>query len=357
MFRRTKPHHAIADVSDIRQLLADSDPAAGDLGATAPARLALIREQISREPAVTPDRRTWWPSRHQRQRRRVVITCIAVPALLAATGAGWALAAQPAASRVTAAVVCYSLPHLPQNGVSENAGGGADDGVAPAVMCARQWAAGDIIPGVHRVPHQLAACAVSRLGVIGVFPDTTCAALHLPVVPAGYDAAARRFFALSSALGTGLVGNGSRPRCVAEPAAASYIRQTARKHGFGSWRVILPAVVEPGLCWQAQEDPASHTISVVPQEGVYAPGNGPARIIQQVMDPLESTARCRAGSKPESTAAIRRELRTRLRTAGYGNWTVTVAGLPDSRSTPCYVLGGFSADRRVIYINSVGIGG
>jgi hypothetical protein len=40
-------------------------------------------------------------------------------------------------------VVCYSLPHLAQNGVSENAGGGTDDGVAPTVMCARQRAAGE----------------------------------------------------------------------------------------------------------------------------------------------------------------------------------------------------------------------
>jgi hypothetical protein len=89
---------------------------------------------------------------------------------------------------------------------------------------------------------------------------------------------------------------------------------------------------------------------------VYAPGNAPARIIHQVMDPLESTARCRPGAKPESTTAVRRELRTRLRAAGLGNWTIRVAGLPDSRSDPCYVTGGFSWRQRVIYINSVGIG-
>jgi hypothetical protein len=357
MLRRTMQDQAIGDISEIRRLLAGTDPGAGELGATAPARLALIREQISTEPAVTPGRRTWWPSRHQRQRRRVVITCMAVPALVAATGAGWALAAQPAASRVTDAVVCYSLPHLPQNGADETGGGGADDGVAPTVMCARQWAAGEIVPGVHRVPRRLAACAVPSLGMIGVFPDTTCAALHLPDLPAGYITAARRFFALDRALGAGLVGSGSRPRCLSEPAAASYIRQTARKHGFASWRIILPAVVEPQLCWQAQADPASHTISVVPQDGVYARRNGPARIIQQVMDPLESTARCRAGSKPESTAAVIRELRTRLRTAGYGNWTVAVVGLPDSRSNPCYVTGGFSFSQRVVDINSIAWGG
>lgn len=87
---------------------------------------------------------------------------------------------------------------------------------------------------------------------------------------------------------------------------------------------------------------------------MYAPGNGPARIIQQVMDPLYSTARCRAGSKPESTAAVSRELRTRLRAAGYGHWTVAVVGLPGSKSDPCYVTGGFSFSQRVVDINSVG---
>jgi hypothetical protein len=224
-------------------------------------------------------------------------------------------------------------------------------------MCAGQWAAGEIVPGIHRVPDRLAACAVTSLGVIGVFPDTTCAALRLPEVPAGYGSAAQRFFALARALEAGLVGSGSTPRCVSEPAAASYVRQTARKHGFASWRIILPAVAEPQLCWQAQADPAAHTISVVPQPGVYAPGNGPARVIRQVMDPLYSATRCRVGSKPESTAGVSRELRARLRTAGYGNWTVTVVGLPDSRSAPCYVTGGFSGNQPVIDINSVGISG
>ena len=60
---------------------------------------------------------------------------------------------------------------------------------------------------------------------------------------------------------------GSGPRCVSEPAAATYVRQTPRKHGFANWRIILATVVEPQLCWQAQPDLATHTISVVPQQG------------------------------------------------------------------------------------------
>jgi hypothetical protein len=353
---RIRQDRAAADISVIRQMLTGTDPVAGELAESVPDRLALIREQIRAESAVTADGRTWWPTRHQRQRRRVVITCMAVPALLAATGGGWALAVQPAASRVTDAVVCYSLPHLPQRGVSESFGGGSDDGVAPTRMCAEQWAAGGIIPGVRRVPHRLAACALISLGMIGVFPDTTCATLHLPNVPAGYKLASRRFFALTRALND-LVGSGSKPRCVSEPAAAAYIRQAARKYGFASWRIIPPTAMQPKLCWQAQPDPASHTISIVPTPGMYAPGNGPAEVIQRVMDPLYSVTRCRPGGKPESTAAIIRELRTRLRQAGYGNWTVAVAGLPDSRSYPCYVSGGFSVNPRVVYINSIGIGG
>lgn len=80
--------------------------------------------------------------------------------------------------------------------------------------------------------------------------------LYARVVAAGYDTAARQFFALARALGAGLVGSGSRPRCVSEPAAASYVRQTARKYGFAGWRIIPPTVAEPQLCWQAQADPA-----------------------------------------------------------------------------------------------------
>lgn len=53
MFRRFVQDQAIGDISEIRRLLAGTDPAAGELGATAPARLALIREQISTGPAVT----------------------------------------------------------------------------------------------------------------------------------------------------------------------------------------------------------------------------------------------------------------------------------------------------------------
>ena len=356
MFRRTTHDQLTADITQARQLLAGIDPAAGELDDSAAEHLARIRTLVSAEPAVTAGKRTWWPARRQRQRRRVIITGIAVPALLAATGAGWALAAQPAASRVTNAVVCYSRPHLPLAGVSENAAGGSDNGVPPAVMCARQWAAGDVIPGVHRVPRVLAACAVPGLGDIGVFPDTSCQALDLPGVPAGFDTAARKFSALSNALAKGLTGTASAPRCASEPAASAYIRQTARRYGFGRWRIALPAVTEPGLCWQAQPDPVSHTIAVLPQPGVYAPGNGPAQIIQRVMDPLYSAGRCRAGRTPESTAAVVRELRARLRAAGYGNWTVTVVGLPTSVATPCYVSGGFTASRRVVDINSVGVG-
>jgi hypothetical protein len=350
---RIRPHQAAADISEIRQLLAGTDPVAGEQAATAGHRLALIRQQIRAQAAVPAGGRTWWPARRRRQRRRVVMTCIAVPALLAATGAGWVLAAQPAASRVTAAVVCYSGPHLPQAGVSEDFGGGSNDGESPARMCARQWAAGEIIPGIHQVPHRLAACAVPSLGLVGVFPDTSCAKLHLPDVPAGYELASRRYYALSRALTAGLVGAGSKPRCVSEPAAVSYVRLTARRYGFATWRIIPPTGVQPKLCWQAQPDPASHTISIDPQPGVYAPGNGPAEIIERVMDPLYSPARCRPGNKPESTAAISHELRTRLRQAGYGNWTVAVEGLPDSRSYPCYVTGGFTASKHVVYINSL----
>ncbi len=338
-------------IAEIQSLLAGTDPAAAELTGAESAQLGLLGAEVTAAPAAASYRRTWWP---RRQYREVVVASIAVPVLLAGTAAGWVIAASPSPGQLTNAVVCYSLPHPPENGVSENAAGGTDSGIGPVLFCARQWAAGEVVSGVHRVPLHLAACAMPKLGDVGVFPDTSCAALHLPPVPAGFVSAVREFTALQNALIRGLLGSNSGPRCVSEPAAVSYTRRIAARYGSGRWRIIQPKVVLPGSCWQAQADPVTRVIDIFPQPGSYARGNEVARIVKQVMAPLYSQLRCRSGNKPESAAAIRRELLGRLLAAGFKGCKVAVVGEPASKLAPCYVSGGLSMTTRRADINSIG---
>jgi hypothetical protein len=339
-----------ADIAEIQSVLTGTDPAAAEPTEADSARLSLLSEQVT-TAGETPGRgRTWWPARQYRRHRKFVITSIAVPAVVAGTAAGWVIAASPAPSQLTNAVVCYSKPHPPEKGVSETAGGGTDPGIAPVAFCARQWASGQLIPGVHRAPH-LVACAMASLGIVGVFPDTTCAALHLPPVPAGFTAAVRKFTALQNAL---VSPAGSR--CLGESAAMAATRRIAAAHGFGSWRIIEPKTVPPGLCWHAQAQPQTHVIDILPQDGTYPRSNEVARIVEQVMAPLWSQRRCRPGSKPESAAAIRSELLTRLHAAGISGWKVVVESPPTSKIVPCYVSAGPEMGVRVVPLNNVAWG-
>jgi hypothetical protein len=321
-------------VSDIQALLGDASTTTADPDDATSSRLTRIRQAIIARPRTSGRGRTWWPDRPQRKRRRVVLGCIAVPALLGATAAGWAIAASPPANRLTSAVVCYSLPHLPEQGISESAAGGTDDGLSPTVFCARQWAAGQVAAGVHHVPASLAACANPGLGEVAVLPDTTCAAVHLPPLPADYDQAARQFDALDNALIDGLTGRGSQTRCVSEPAAVSFTRQALRSHGFGSWKIIAPQRASGAMCWQAQPAPATHTIQIVPQPGVYPPSVTRAeQVIRGTLSVPAGT--CRSGSAPEGAAITIRRLTTALQHAGDGTWKVTLQQ-PATRQLPCY---------------------
>ena len=289
-----------AAVSDIQSLAGDTDPVPAEFDHATQLRLAQVRQHIT---AATPApgraparlaRRPWQP---RRRNRRVVLASIAVPALLAATAAGWAIATTPA-SHVTGAVICYSLPHLPQRGSSEYAAFGVGRG-DPTARCARQWAAGQVVPGVRRVPSILVACAHPSLGDVAVFPDTTCAALHLAPLPAGYARAARRFDALAAALKEGLIGHGSQRRCASEPEALSFTRQTARAHGFGHWRIVPPPPADiNSACWQAQANPDSHTIEIVQRPGTYPPAI--ARVERTIRATLSvPKGACRSGASPQ----------------------------------------------------------
>ncbi len=260
-------------ISDVRALLGAAEVTTISLDNGARSRLATIRQAIIAEERTAGQRRVWWPARPWRRHRRLIVGSLAVPASLAAMAAGWAIATAPPASRVTLAVICYSLPHLPQQGISESAAGGIGGALTPTAMCASQWQAGDVVAGVHQAPASLVACSNPGLGEVAVFPDTTCAAAGLPPLAAGYERAARRFDAFSDALMRGLIGGGREPRCVSEAAAVSFTRKTARTHGFGSWPIISPRHAGGPACWQAAPDPATHTIQIAVQPGVLPPAS------------------------------------------------------------------------------------
>src|SRR5450432_587231 len=92
MFHKTP---AGSDMADIRDRLAGTDPAQGELDRDSVARLAGIGDRIGARtvaaPAYRRQERAWWPGRPAPRRRRAMITFVAVPALLAASAAGWAI--------------------------------------------------------------------------------------------------------------------------------------------------------------------------------------------------------------------------------------------------------------------------
>jgi hypothetical protein len=350
MFSRSSKDAGIREaVDDIQLLLGDSSGATTELSDAARARLQQTRQAITAGPRPADQGSRWRPGGARRRHRRLVITSVAVPALLAATAAGWAITTSRPASRVVSEVDCYSSASLIQ---PHHSGSGrelttASRGQSPTAICAREWAGVD--PHAHGVP-PLVACELpvahpNRLyteGVIGVFPNTTCAALHLPPLPAGYQLAARRLSKLNRYLDTGLTGTLSRPRCVNGSATAAYVRQALARFGFTNWRVTSPRGHAPGQarptnCWAGYIDAPAHAVQI---ERLYLPGApssvGPERVITRTLH-VPSSA-CHPGATPQDAAATSLKLRTALRQAGYGRWRVIV-DMKTSAADPCYQQG------------------
>ena len=103
---------------------------------------------------------------------------------------------------------------------------------------------------------------------VGVFPDTSCAALRLQPLPGGYQRAAAAFSALVDHLDAQL----SRSKCVSEPQATAYARQALRAYGFTGWRVTGYRPGPGTRCAMFAADSERHTILVtsVPGQGVEA---------------------------------------------------------------------------------------
>jgi hypothetical protein len=258
-------------VTDLRALLG-TGPEAADTEEPDRARLAELRQAIMSQPRAA--RRPWpWPARRpgRAPRRRAVVAGLALPVLLGATAAGWALSAAPPASRVADGVACYLQPYLPNHG--HHRSGGAyitiSSGASPITVCARMWAEADSRARHPYVPGHLIACSMPpdrnantvTMGGAAVLPDTTCAAVHLPPLPAGWDQAARRIFDLEAAL------QRVNRHCQTEPVAEAAARRILIQRGFAGWVVTTPWGTTSKMghgCWEGQADSSAHAVQVLP---------------------------------------------------------------------------------------------
>jgi hypothetical protein len=350
---RSRPEFDRA-VTDIQALLDGTGP---DTGEPDGARLARIRQAVTAQQQTPGRRRPWWPRRPQRRHRRLVITCVALPVVLGATAAGWAVAAGSSPA-IRGIVLCAGSVRLHAHGWAVRS-----EGLSPATLCGRAWASGKLTDGhpVRPVP-RLAACAkigsqnpdyVGGGGVI-VYPDTTCAAMHLSPVPAGYDQAVRLMARLEHYLGAG-----SRAHCLSVPEADAYARGAVARFDLTGWVVTnpwgtgAPAGFAPQGCWEAQPDGAAHAVQVLPIPGTSPPtpkaAVGPLKVMGRVLS--VPRASCRPGDPPQRAAAVARTLRAALRRAGYGHWGVLVSKATSGR-LPCYRMNWYSVSRRQVYITA-----
>lgn len=314
MFRKMSTR-TDTDIAAIRAVLASADPAGDELDAAAAARLAGIRQAItSHVPAAhgsesagrrpvksrpAPGRRL---ERLGQRRRRALAAAVAIPVLLAATAAGWEIANIRTATQVTDGVGCYAAASLRASTIIARA-----TGQDPTSICARYWADG-VITGKrsHHVP-SLVACVLPNGGAVGVFPGTTCAALHLQPLPVGYRQAARQFSALSAGLGAWFRAS----RCVPEAAAVAHVREALRQHGLKGWRVVgykpMPRSID-GPCATFTAESRTHTIQVEP-----VAGQGVEAVTIPALHRPSST--CGPGRAPERATTVTRQLRAALRAA------------------------------------------
>lgn len=327
MFRKSTCTHT--DISAIRAVLANADPAGGELDATAAARLARMRHAITSDATASPGslRAGHRPGKFRtvHGRRRAVITSLAIPVLLAASAAGWEIVGTMTASQVTSGIGCYAAASLHASATVVDA-----TGQAPTIICARYWSDG-VVSGKrsHHVP-ALVACVLPHSGTVGVFPETSCSALGLQPLPGGYRQAARQFSALSAALRARFGAS----RCVPETVAVADVRQALRQHGFSGWRVVgykpMPHSIN-GPCADFIAESRTHTVRVVP-----APGQGAESVSVPALNMPSSD--CTPGHAPENARTVTRQLQAALRAAGYGQWKVVIVN-PASTRQPCYSPG------------------
>lgn len=320
-----------ADAADIRSLLAGTDPAADTPGAETSGRLSRIRDGITSTDSAAAQStqkarmtRAWWPNLpvRRRQRRTIVIYAV-IPALLAVTGAAWAVTSS--SSTPSGNVFCYSSASLHPSGIL---GGVVSKDQTPVAFCASKWAIGAVTgdPHSHTVP-PLVACVAPA--AIGVFPHTTCAALGLQPLSARYLRAAQHLATLSAYLARRI----NLSTCMAEPRAAEIARQALTRYGYHGWRVTGYRPDPVAECATMGVNNANHTVFLIGLPGPNSPGARYDAVFQRL------NAHCTPGSKPVSARKLIRGMLAALRAEGYPGWTVVVSGAPTSRKQPCYTIG------------------
>jgi hypothetical protein len=288
-----------------------------------PAHRQTIRDRVLAEiaaakpicPASAPGPSAGAAPRRPR-RRRIIAAAVVLPTAGLLAAAGWTLATIRQAAQVTGSIGCYASPSLHSSINVINS-----TGTSPVALCAQQWQAGTVA-GPVKVTPSLAACVLPKGNVIGVFPDTTCAKLHLQPLPPGYASAAKNFAAMRNQLVSEL-GESGNTTCVSETKALSLVRSALHTYGYTAWKVTTNGF------GSFTPDPEHHQIVVVGEETpAFASAINSATEAQR--------ASCKPGDPPERAAAAETLFHQALKTAGYGNWTVTASPGVTTRQQPCY---------------------
>lgn len=325
-----------ADIRAIRTLLAAADPASNALAAADLEHLDDLGEELRRRAA---DNRpsgeagraqakearelVGWVGRGRRAaRKRRLLIGGTLPVVLAVSAAGWAITNRPA-DQVTGGIGCYAEARLNAEADIVPATSGQ-----PTELCANDWASGPLharLTNSAEVP-PLVACVLPNGGAVGVFPDTTCAALRLQPLPVGYGDAAAKFASLRDDLRDRF----AQSRCVSISDGVRLVKTALAEHGFTGWTVKTAQTGTATPCAAFAPDSEHRTITVV---GQLSPDL--LAVVDNALNSVNGT--CRAGTAPTSADAARDAVNEALRRAGYTSWAVTIdAGQTSTAEQPCY---------------------
>jgi hypothetical protein len=261
-----------------------------------------------------------WVGREHRTRRRRLLILGAAPGALLLTAAGAAVALRTA-SQTTEGVGCYERASL-----SSSVDVVATTGDDPVALCAEDWAHGPLrsqLTTGEDVP-TLSACVLPHGGAVGVFPTTSCAALHLQSLPIDYGKQAQRMAGLINELRDTFASRDCYP--VAQAVAGT--RTVLSRRGFGDWSVTTVRGADPDApCASFSPDSERHTILVT--------GEFPPRLQSDVQKALEAGRTCKAGTEPTSLTSAQSAIRGALRGTRYASWNIR-AGQATTAAQPCY---------------------
>jgi hypothetical protein len=339
------------DTAAIRSLLDGTDPVADPPASGTSTRLAGIKDQILLADASSSRKHRWSLLALRRSRRlplarrrsRMAVAYAVVPALLAVTGAAWVVSSshQPGMG-----LVCYAHPTQHTSAGLVGAAGGVTASESPVAYCAHMWAIGAFNHTHHGHVPPLVACETSY--GIGVWPWTTCAALGLRPLTAGYLSASRNLVAFTNAIHTQIPDT---HRCVREPQAVAIARQLLDRYGYASWHLTIysrfdltGATLSPSTsCVGSVVFPEHHLVELVLSPG---PDTAYGRF-SAAFDRLGPSS-CKPGSRPFDTKELFTPRMHRLLALGMPGWTIRVKGHWADRAHPCYGEAEYPRSKRIV---------